>query len=297
MILSKHFWNEEVYNALIHAIEDPTLHKQEKTAVFDFDNTLILGDQGLNLMYDLILNQKIHAEQSWFWDEKNWQGISEEEKDKAYFLYQLSVKNPSVDLGIQLLDQFLIVFEYLEKKNLEMAYRWTKIFYAGFTVEELKQYSEESFKSALKKDFKFIDLPSGRQIQQGIRINQAFYELIQILTERDWDIYIITASPEVAIQAISKYWNLSESQIIGMKLKLENQILLPQIEEPYTYDQGKYLAFKNIVKKPIYIAGGDSYPDIYLLENSKLPIFLNHSFKEPLLKIAKEKKFYIQNLQ
>lgn len=295
MNLSEELWNQEIYNILKNTINNQKIPNSEKNAVFDFDNTLIFGDQGFNLMYYLILNLKIHGEAEWFWNSENWKEIPTKEKEITYKIYLQTKTSQNKNLNIQLLDQFLKIFEYLEKQSLEFAYRWTKIFYSGFSTKELKEYSEISFQLALKQNFEFIKLPSGIEIQQGIRINPALYELIQILLKYDWNIYIITASPEIAIQAISKYWNLPEKNIIGMKLKQKNDILLPEIEEPYTYNYGKYLAFRNIVQDPIYIAVGDSYPDIYLLENAKIPIFVNHAFKEPLLKIAQEKNFLIQN--
>lgn len=295
MNLSEELWEREIYKILTDTIYNQKIPNSEKNAVFDFDNTLIFGDQGFNLMYYLILNLKIHAEEEWFWNPENWKQIPKEEKEKTYELYLSLKKNKDKNSNIELLDQFLKIFEYLEKKSLESAYRWTKIFYSGYSVKELKEYSEISFQLALKQNFEFLKLPSGIEIQQGIRINSALYELIQTLLNYNWNIYIITASPEIAIQAIAKYWNLPEKNVIGMKLKQKKEILLPEIEEPYTYNYGKYLAFKNIVQDPIYIAVGDSYPDIYLLENAKISIFVNHAFKEPLLKIAKEKNFLIQN--
>lgn len=296
MSLSNEFWNKEIYDRLLETLESTNISCEEKNAVFDFDNTLILGDQGYNLMYYLILNQKIHIDKDWFWSIENWIEIPNEYKQKIHTFCLSFLDNTSEASPLLLLDQFLVIFEFLEKKNLELAYRWTKIFYAGFSKEELKMYSKISFQEALKKDIKEIQLPSGIQIQQGIRIRKAFYELIQSLFDFGWNVYIVTASPEVAIQALGHYWNLPETNIIGMKLKTKDQILLPEIEEPFTYNYGKYLAFKTFVQKPIYIAVGDSYPDIYLLENSKIPIFVNHSNKETLLQIAKEKNFYIQNV-
>ncbi len=296
MSFSNEFWSTEIYNQLLQVLEDQNIKSDERNAVFDFDNTLILGDQGYNLMYYLILNLKIHIDKDWFWSSENWIDIPVTEKQKIYNFYFSFLKNSIRINPIELLDHFLVIFEFLEKKNLELAYRWTKIFYAGFSIEELREYSKISFQDALTKELKVIQLPSGIYVQQGIRIRKIFYDLIQTLLKSGWNVYIVTASPEVAIQALANYWYLPESHIIGMKLKVKNQILLPEIEEPFTYNYGKYLAFKTFVNKPIYIAVGDSYPDIYLLENSKIPIFVNHSNKQSLLEIAKEKKFFIQNI-
>jgi phosphoserine phosphatase len=140
-------------------------------------------------------------------------------------------------------------------------------------------------------------LPSGNTIQQGIRIHPLFYRFVQELKKREWKIFIITASPEPAIQAISYYWSIPEEYVIGMKLKQSHGILLPEIIEPYTYNEGKYLNLKKYIDEPITIAVGDSLPDIFMLEKAKVPIFVKRKNKDSLLKIAKEKNFYIQNVE
>jgi Phosphoserine phosphatase len=271
---------------------------QNPVAVFDFDNTLIYGDQGTNLMNYLILNLLIKGNEDWFWDESHWQYVDKKDYENVKLKFNLAYLNKDdVSYAIDLLDEIYKVFYKLEEINLEIAYRWTKILFAGFTIQELKQYSGISFRNALNDKIEDFMLPSGNTIQQGIRIHPLFYRFVQELKKREWKIFIITASPEPAIQAISYYWSIPEEYVIGMKLKQSHGILLPEIIEPYTYNEGKYLNLKKHIDEPITIAVGDSLPDIFMLEKAKVPIFVKRKNKESLLKIAKEKNFYIQNVE
>jgi phosphoserine phosphatase len=271
---------------------------QNPVAVFDFDNTLIYGDQGTNLMNFLILNLLIKGNEDWFWDESYWQYVDIRDYENIKLKFNLAYLNKNdVSYAIDLLDEIYKVFSKLEEIDLEIAYRWTKILFAGFTIQELKQYSEISFRNALNDKIEDFMLPSGNTIQQGIRIHPLFYRFVQELKKREWKIFIITASPEPAIQAISYYWSIPEEYVIGMKLKQSHGILLPEIIEPYTYNEGKYLNLKKHIDEPITIAVGDSLPDIFMLEKAKVPIFVKRKNKESLLKIAKEKNFYIQNVE
>ncbi|MCX7811388.1 MAG: haloacid dehalogenase-like hydrolase [Leptospiraceae bacterium] len=288
-------WNQETKSVIEDLLNSEI---QNPVAVFDFDNTLIYGDQGTNLMNYLILNLLIKGNEDWFWDESHWQYVDKKDYENVKLKFNLAYLNKDdVSYAIDLLDEIYKVFYKLEEINLEIAYRWTKILFAGFTIQELKQYSEISFRNALNDKIEDFMLPSGNTIQQGIRIHPLFYRFVQELKKREWKIFIITASPEPAIQAISYYWSIPEEYVIGMKLKQSHGILLPEIIEPYTYNEGKYLNLKKHIDEPITIAVGDSLPDIFMLEKAKVPIFVKRKNKESLLKIAKEKNFYIQNVE
>ena len=288
-------WNQETKSVIEDLLNSEI---QNPVAVFDFDNTLIYGDQGTNLMNYLILNLLIKGNEDWFWDESHWQYVDKKDYENVKLKFNLAYLNKDdVSYAIDLLDEIYKVFYKLEEINLEIAYRWTKILFAGFTIQELKQYSEISFRNALNDNIEDFMLPSGNTIQQGIRIHPLFYRFVQELKKREWKIFIITASPEPAIQAISYYWSIPEEYVIGMKLKQSHGILLPEIIEPYTYNEGKYLNFKKYIDEPITLAVGDSLPDIFMLEKAKVPIFVKRKNKDSLLKIAKEKNFYIQNVE
>jgi phosphoserine phosphatase len=288
-------WNQETKSVIEDLLNSEI---QNPVAVFDFDNTLIYGDQGTNLMNYLILNLLIKVNEDWFWDESHWQYVDKKDYENVKLKFNLAYLNKDdVSYAIDLLDEIYKVFYKLEEINLEIAYRWTKILFAGFTIQELKQYSEISFRNALNDKIEDFMLPSGNTIQQGIRIHPLFYRFVQELKKREWKIFIITASPEPAIQAISYYWSIPEEYVIGMKLKQSHGILLPEIIEPYTYNEGKYLNLKKYIDEPITLAVGDSLPDIFMLEKAKVPIFVKRKNKDSLLKIAKEKNFYIQNVE
>jgi phosphoserine phosphatase len=288
-------WNQETKSVIEDLLNSEI---QNPVAVFDFDNTLIYGDQGTNLMNYLILNLLIKGNEDWFWDESHWQYVDKKDYENVKLKFNLAYLNKDdVSYAIDLLDEIYKVFYKLEEIDLEIAYRWTKILFAGFTIQELKQYSGISFRNALNDKIEDFMLPSGNTIQQGIRIHPLFYRFVQELKKREWKIFIITASPEPAIQAISYYWSIPEEYVIGMKLKQSYGILLPEIIEPYTYNEGKYLNLKKHIDEPITIAVGDSLPDIFMLEKAKVPIFVKRKNKESLLKIAKEKNFYIQNVE
>jgi phosphoserine phosphatase len=288
-------WNQETKSVIEDLLNSEI---QNPVAVFDFDNTLIYGDQGTNLMNYLILNLLIKGNEDWFWDESHWQYVDKKDYENVKLKFNLAYLNKDdVSYAIDLLDEIYKVFYKLEEINLEIAYRWTKILFAGFTIQELKQYSGISFRNALNDKIEDFMLPSGNTIQQGIRIHPLFYRFVQELKKREWKIFIITASPEPAIQAISYYWSIPEEYVIGMKLKQSHGILLPEIIEPYTYNEGKYLNLKKYIDEPITLAVGDSLPDIFMLEKAKVPIFVKRKNKDSLLKIAKEKNFYIQNVE
>jgi hypothetical protein len=102
---------------------------QNPVAVFDFDNTLIYGDQGTNLMNYLILNLLIKGNEDWFWDESHWQYVDIRDYENIKLKFNLAYLNKNdVSYAIDLLDEIYKVFYKLEEIDLEIAYRWTKYF-------------------------------------------------------------------------------------------------------------------------------------------------------------------------
>ncbi|MCS7205467.1 MAG: HAD-IB family phosphatase [Leptospiraceae bacterium] len=286
MILRK--WNPQIQEILIKLKE----HKQNSLAVFDFDHTLIYGDQGFNLMNYLIENLYIKADEEWFWDEKHWYNVPGEKIRKIKDLFFSLKKNPTKEHIKALLTEIFQVYDQIENQNQEIAYRWTKIFFAGYKEEELEKHSVQSFEQAMRVYSK--NDPSNQETQ--IAIHTALHDLIQYLNSSGWEIYIITASPEVAIRAIIHHWGLKKSQVLGMKLQIKKNYLQPEIIEPYPYGKGKWERLRQVTHKPIILAVGDSRSDFDLLENAEYPVFINRNQNSNVLKEAEKKGFFIQSL-
>lgn len=252
MSFLKGLWSEETADYL-----EKIIRSKAGRAAFDFDNTLIYGDFGEYLMDRITEN----------------------------LLFPVSEKTPKKfqdpDSAAKLLSQgnkkdiySLIQGEYsfmLKSFGLESAYRWTSFLFSGWTDSGMRQYSEKHWNPSLQ---------SG-----SIRVFDEMQNLLALLRENGWEIWIVTASPEPAIRAVAHHFQIPEENVFGMKLIYDSDGKgTDQISEPYTYGEGKVKRFLSETGHSPDLSFGDSINDLPLLQNSRSGVFFDRGNEETLKK-------------
>ena len=245
----KNYWNNEVYNLITNL-------GSSKVCGFDFDNTLIQNDFGSRIIRHMVLN-----------------GLDQlqEEDFSCHFRNSLEAKNifQNRKQNLEKFQQY-VNLEYLwnfKKKGMESAYRWGSFVFQDLTEGELKQIAKDIWKRENGKFFKPYP---------------AMLELIEFLKEKNWDIWIITASSQWCIQVISCHFGIEEEKVLGMQLEIKNQKTTNKIEEPYTFGKGKAKKLKNKTSS-YHLSFGDSLGDFELLQEAEdFGVFLyNKNYQPP----------------
>ena len=258
-------WSSETYNRLLK-----TISSKQGVAAFDFDNTIVYNDFGEEVMNSLI------KEGLPFFKEDFTLFFKDNELSKSIF--QNRFLNP------KLFSEFILqsYTEIASSEGVETSYRWSSFLFSGSTEKELKEYSKKVWTEQKKR----VD-------QNRVFPYDEMLDLIQFLLEKNWEVYIVTASPSYVIQAISEELGIQQEMVIGMELEEKNGFLSPKILEPYTYGLGKVKAFQNKTGKLPDLAMGDSWNDFPLLESATLSIALDKGNKDFINK-CKERNFLIQ---
>jgi phosphoserine phosphatase len=147
--------------------------------------------------------------------------------------------------------------QIMKEKGVEEAYRWSSFIFSGWTEKKLLSYSKKIWKAELKR--KEITAVSPFKEMIG---------LVKFLLEKEWNVFIVTASPEAIIQEISPVFFIPKENVIGMKLLENNGISTSEIIEPYTYGEGKVKALLERVGAKPDLAFGDSENDFPLLKSA-----------------------------
>lgn len=258
-------WLSETYTILLN-----TIPSKKGVAAFDFDNTIVYNDFGEEVM-NTLLEQGLpflKEEFSDFFPNKSEsKKIFENRKTNIPKFKEYILKHYS---------------EIANTKGVEASYRWSSFLFSGSSANELKEYSQTVWENQKTREDPSRVFPYPEML-----------DLIQFLNENDWDVYIVTASPELVIQSISKELGIEPNKVIGMELKLKNRFLSSEILEPYTYGLGKVKAFQNKTGKLPDLAMGDSMNDFPLLESAKLSIALDKGNQDFIDK-CKDRNFFIQ---
>lgn len=235
-------------------------------AVFDFDNTCIIGDIGDSVLnysiienlidYDLLLNS--HD----FWNFPN----GNEKRADANELLHKSEKN-SQEVKEFFLGLYWDLVEAGDRKN---AYPLAAKFLAGKSIEEIHAISINVFKEAFKireQEYKFGKF----HFHKGIAINDSVFKFMKKLRESGVEIFIVSATNKFIIEAVAKeFFKIPSENVMGITPSFDGQNLLTsKIDEsvnPITFMDGKVDAIKLKLGKVPVLAIGDSIGDFSMMK-------------------------------
>jgi phosphoserine phosphatase len=108
----------------------------------------------------------------------------------------------------------------------------------------------------------------GIPIARGLAVRPGLRRLIDFSAANDVQVWIVSASPEIAMRRFGLRGNL-----IGLRHRIDNKILSHAIAEPHSIAQGKVDCIKTFIhgsRRPLF-AVGDSVYDIPMVEYADLP--------------------------
>lgn len=206
-----------------------------KIALFDLDNTLLVGDCGEAVFAQL--------------------KIDEQDKNKPLTIHKKMI--PFTWAGYR---------ETLKTKGKVAAYSKIITCMSGLPLETLLGTSQR----VMQSDRKYLELEGVKiPVPYPYPPMQA---LLVRLRSLGYEIYIISASNQYTVRYVAKeYFGIPGSNVFGMLPKVVNdpqygEIIGDDIDGPATVVEGKVEAYKkNIGSIPPIISGGDSTTDIMML--------------------------------
>lgn len=115
-------------------------------------------------------------------------------------------------------------------------------FLSGLTVEEVEQIGKQSFHEKFQ-----------------LKIYPEMRELLAILQDFDFEIWVLTASPELLYQGFAhESLGIPKDRILGVKSVVRDGIVTDQIVHPVPQDGGKADAIQTFIKARPSFVGGNS---------------------------------------
>lgn len=232
-------WVSEIHGNLTQIISSAP-----GIACFDFDNTLIYNDFGEKLMEAVVNDGMVNLPDD----------LSPYFRNHSYWKDHRS--HPTEEKAALVWEEYTY---FLKEFGIEAGYRWTSFLFQGMTKEEFYDYSRANWAKV-----------SRHRTEEAVFPQPELLDLITFLNKKDWIVYIVTASPELGIAAISDHFAILESQVIGMRQAFSPEgKTLPVIIEPYTYGKGKVAAILSRIGNLPDLAFGDSFNDFPMLCSAK----------------------------
>lgn len=219
-------------------IDQKKIKVKRKIAVFDLDNTLLIGDIG----------------------EAVFAALKNKEKNEP-----LTIQNKSIP------------FSWTEYQNLlnrnkkKTAYKKMVTSMSGLPLKTLI----DTTRDILNSKEPFIQL-GNEQIPVPIP-NKIMQAVLILLKTLEYEMFIISASNHFSVQIVARtFFFLADSNVFGIKPKLKYhqnvnsrdnmQILTSRLEKPVPVGRGKAGVYQKYINSiPPLITAGDSETDIYML--------------------------------
>ncbi|MEE9349898.1 MAG: haloacid dehalogenase-like hydrolase [Flavobacteriaceae bacterium] len=198
--------------------------------------------------------------------------------DEAMYNYALTHpnKNPKV------------FKEMITQSNVSLPYVQNRVKYiSGMSLQEYRDLGND-----------FFDKHYSGKIYKPMK------DLIEVLKNNGFEIWVITASPEGMYQQfLSKALQIPITHIVGIKSVIKDGIITDKIIEPVPQDHGKKWAIESFIQDvPLFVAG-NSRGDKEMIEFSKgLKMIINpdthiaHDQKESIADYAKKHNWLIARI-
>ena len=159
-------------------------------------------------------------------------------------VYSYAKKHP--DWKPDLIDKML-----KEDKNGKEYITDRALYWSGLSTEQVEDIGYE----VLRKHYFFYP---------------QIYSLVANLKTNNFEIWVITSSPEVLYQKLlAEYLSIPKNRIIGTKTVIDNNILSEKIIPPILLKNGKKEAVETFIKATPMIVVGHSYADVNMINCSK----------------------------
>lgn len=291
MTLPETGWTEST-----HANLEKLLSGPPGLAAFDFDNTLIRGDLGEAVMYYILLQGLIAADLPEFWQEAEHSAIPAADMETWKQLWKIYSAQEDAFSYEKLVEGLIQAYDSISARDgLEAAYRWTRVLFCGMPESELAGLARHVFAENQLPDLAPLVI-HGKRIDNSIRLRIPLLQLVQAFTKAGWDVRIVTASPECTIQTASPAFGIPPEKVRGMRLEVENGILMPRIIEPMTFDGGKVRALRETTQEKLKFAAGDSFTDLGLLMDAENRLLVDRG-NAKLRALGQEHGFWIEKAE
>ena len=168
-------------------------------------------------------------------------------------LYSYAEHNYTGKKDPESLSKMKIVEEMIKMSNTEEVYVQNRVrFFSNLTVEEIETIGWDTYNQKYKE-----------------KLYPEIKQLISILEDFGFEIWVMTASPEYLYQGfLSEDLGIPKNRIIGMKSVVKNGITTDELVIPATQDIGKEQYIRTYIKSEPLLVVGNSRGDMEMMNTS-----------------------------
>ena len=181
-------------------------------------------------------------------------------------------------------------YALLHRGDIQSASLLCARIFAGFSAIE----AETIVAAAIAAEGSILGMEElyGIRIARGLAVRPALRRLIDFLHDNKVQVWIVSASAEIAVRTAMKYFGLS-AKLIALRNKLEGGVISTDLDAPYSIREGKVDCIRTLIDayhRPV-LAIGDSVHDVPMLEYAHISAVVDCN--EKLIKEARRRDWFI----
>lgn len=268
--LPKGGWRPEVRAALQRLLDGPP--EPDPVALFDFDNTCILGDIGALFGHYLVETMRYRFDLERFWalihpddGRRQLRALTDNALDVA----------PERRLSSEAYRRYLAEMAALYGRRLRRAgkrdcYRWAVRLHVGISAQQMTRWSVEAIRRELVADRQPQNLETDDQrqvrIERGIRPFREIRQLIRCLDEAGYQVWIVSATNEWTVRQLAPLFGVPAGRVVGNRVAVDDGgVLTDRLDGPALYREGKVEVVEEKIGRPPALVVGDAVTDYEML--------------------------------
>lgn len=279
-VLAQGGWELEVHRRLCELIDG--VREDRRVAVFDFDNTCILGDIGelyghflvetMRYRYDLdafweLIHPADGRKQLRRWTEQALQIDAERRADTAAYRRYLA-------------EMAGLYGRRLQRAGKRDCYEWAVRLHVGLTERQMKSWSSQAIERELKMERRVDEFETEEgqrvRIERGVRPFAEVRNLISTLHRHDWEVWIVSATNKWTVREFAPCFGVDPRRVLGNRVAVEGHRLTARTERPVLFRQGKVEAIERTIGSEPALVVGDAITDYEMLcEASELAVVVD----------------------
>lgn len=249
-------------------------------AVFDCDNTMILGD----IAYAVLVLQ---VEQSRYGFDPARRGAGPWPPEVADLFAQLGqASSPAEQAALRRRIAYRVFGHYEElirERSKEDALAYLSRLLQGLTPDEAHGLARDAMAAEARvrpclHDFRPAGEPGDPFVKPvGLRLRPQIASLIARLRQAGYDVWVVSASPQPLVEVAAAAYGVPADRVIGTRVALRDGKLTGEVIPPVPYREGKSAAIRKYIGRRPVLVLGDSWTDFEMLTWAEHGVLLERS--------------------
>ena len=254
-------------------------------AVFDWDDTCIMGDAGDAIFYGAVTRDAYPLSDPALWE------MLTDDVERSSLLQAIermrhATGREKTEAWIRYRWQFVRTFGLLVQQLDDLAYGWQTMLLAGLTPSAVEKLTRQVLDEAVVAPLDKATWPAPHEsaapieVQQGIRPFSQIKGLYDALEASGIQVWIVSATGEPIVRAAAAYFGYDPKRVIATRLSMDDGRYAARLLEPYVWNEGKVKAIQSQIhptQKPALVVG-DGLTDHDMLEyGGDVRIVIDHN--------------------